>query len=109
MKTDKDKIMEIFKTLISINTTTPPGNTYRSYVDAISPFFKEMDYDLEEVIVPDELIKTIPALLEGPRINLVANKKFNRKRILLFVGTWMLCLLLMKVLKNGDFLPLKPQ
>ena len=83
---DKDKIMEIFKTLISINTTTPPGNTYRSYVDAISPFFKEMDYNLEEVIVPDELIKKIPAPLKGPRINLVAKKKFNQKKDITFCG-----------------------
>ena len=79
--------MKIFKTLISINTTTPPGNTYRSYVDAISPFFKEMDYNLEEVILPDEVIKQIPAPLKGPRINLVAKKKFNHKNNLHFVQT----------------------
>lgn len=83
---DKDKIMKIFKTLISINTTTPPGNTYRSYVDAISPFFKEMDYNLEEVILPDEVIKQIPAPLKGPRINLVAKKKFNQKKDITFCG-----------------------
>ncbi|MFX1323926.1 MAG: M20 family metallopeptidase [Promethearchaeota archaeon] len=83
---DKDKIMEILNSLIKIDTTVPPGNTYREYVDAISPFFNNLGYNLEEVIIPEDLIKGIPILLEGPRINLVATKEYGREKDITFCG-----------------------
>jgi len=85
-KIDRNKIMEMFRSLIGINTTTPPGNTYRQYVDTISPYFKNLDYELEEVIVPNELIEQIPAPLEGPRVNLIAKKDYGQKREITFCG-----------------------
>lgn len=56
---DKERIMDLMRSLISIDTSVPPGNSYRMYVDTISPYFKELKYDLEEVIVPEELINQI--------------------------------------------------
>ena len=81
-----EKIMEIMRILISIDTTVPPGNSYRKYVNALSPYFKELGYNLEEVIIPEELIKQIPLPLEGPRINLVATKEFGQKKDITFCG-----------------------
>ena len=81
-----EKIMRIMKTLISIDTSIPPGNTYRQYIDAISPYFKNLGYNLEEVIVPEELIKQIPYPLEGIRINLVATKDFKQDKDISFYG-----------------------
>ena len=78
---EKDRIIGIIRTLVNINTAVPPGNSYREYVDAISPFFKDLDFCLEEVIVPEECIKQIPYPLEGPRINLIATKEFGKKKI----------------------------
>jgi len=83
---DSDKIMEVMKTLINIDTTVPPANTYREYVDAISPYFKELGYSLEEVTVPEELVKQIPLPLEGPRVNLVATKDFGQQKEVCFYG-----------------------
>ncbi|MFW9906913.1 MAG: M20 family metallopeptidase, partial [Candidatus Thorarchaeota archaeon] len=83
---DRENIMELLRKLISIDTTVPPGNSYREYVDSISPYFKELDYKLEEVIVPDEHIKQIPSPLEGPRINLVATKEFGQEKYVTFCG-----------------------
>jgi succinyl-diaminopimelate desuccinylase len=83
---NKDVIMSMFQLLIGINTTTPPGNTYRKYVDAISPYFKNLKYELEEVIVPNELIEQIPSPLEGPRVNLVAKKNFGQAKEITFCG-----------------------
>ena len=57
---EREKIMELFTAVININTTIPPGENYQEVVDAIKPYFKEMGYDLEEVIVPEELVKEIP-------------------------------------------------
>ncbi|MFW9770629.1 MAG: hypothetical protein ACFFEO_00465, partial [Candidatus Thorarchaeota archaeon] len=71
---DEERIMQIMRQLIEIDTSVPPGNSYRDYVDALYPYFIELDFSLEEVKVPEELIKQIPYPLEGPRINLIAKK-----------------------------------
>ena len=83
---DKERIMDLMRSLISIDTSVPPGNSYRMYVDTISPYFKQLKYDLEEVIVPEELINQILLPLEGPRINLVATKEFGIKKNITFCG-----------------------
>ncbi|MFW9826883.1 MAG: M20 family metallopeptidase [Candidatus Thorarchaeota archaeon] len=83
---DKEEIMEIMRKLIKINTTVPPGNNYREYVDAISPYFKDLGYNLKEVIVPEDLIEKIPFPLEGKRINLIATKEFNQDKDITFCG-----------------------
>lgn len=83
---DKDKLMETLNSLIQIDTTVPPGNTYREYVDAISPFFNNLGYNLEEVIIPEDSINEIPIPLEGPRINLVASKEYGREKNITFCG-----------------------
>lgn len=83
---DRDKVLEMFQDLINIDTTNPPGNTYRNYVDVISPYFKNLNYDLEEIIVPYELIEQIPYPLEGSRVNLVARKNFGQIKDITFCG-----------------------
>ncbi len=83
---DREKIMELMQTLVSIDTTVPPGNSYREYVDAVSPYFKEIGYSLEEVIVPEKYIEQIPFPLQGPRINLVATKEFGQEKYITFCG-----------------------
>ena len=82
----RHQIMDIMTKLVGVDTTVPPGNTYREYVDLISPYFKKLGYSLEEVIMPDELVKQIPYPLEGPRVNLVATKDFGQKKFVCFYG-----------------------
>lgn len=83
---DREKVMSVIRTFINIDTTVPPGNAYRQYVDALIPFFRNLGYSLEEVVVPEELVKLIPYPLEGPRINLVATKSFGRNKDVSFYG-----------------------
>jgi succinyl-diaminopimelate desuccinylase len=83
---ERDHIMEIMKNLIEIDTTVPPGNTYREYVDTISPYFKNLDFSLEEVIVPEDLVKQTPEPLVGPRINLIVTKNYNQDKDITFYG-----------------------
>jgi succinyl-diaminopimelate desuccinylase len=83
---DKEKIVEILSSLIRIDTTVPPGNSYRDYVGEISPFFNNLGYGLEEVIIPEDIIAKIPLPLEGPRINLVATKEFGQEKYVTFCG-----------------------
>jgi succinyl-diaminopimelate desuccinylase len=83
---DDKTIMDIMKTLVNIDTTVPPANTYRKYVDAISPYFKNLGFFLEEVILPEEVVKKIQYPIEGPRINLVATKDYGQDKIVSFYG-----------------------
>ena len=83
---DREKVMSVMRTFINIDTSVPPGNAYRQYVDALIPFFRNLSYSLEEVVVPEELVKQIPYPLEGPRINLVATKNFGRDKDVSFYG-----------------------
>ncbi len=83
---DREKVMSVMRTFINIDTTVPPGKAYRQYVDALIPFFRNLGYSLEEVVVPEELVKLIPYPLEGPRINLVATKSFGRDKDVSFYG-----------------------
>ncbi|MHA1527333.1 MAG: M20/M25/M40 family metallo-hydrolase, partial [Promethearchaeota archaeon] len=62
---DQDRIMDLMKLVIGVDTTAPPGDSYREYVDKISPYFSELGYKLEEEVVPEELVKEIPYPLEG--------------------------------------------
>ncbi|MFX1461118.1 MAG: M20/M25/M40 family metallo-hydrolase, partial [Promethearchaeota archaeon] len=82
----EERIMDIMKKVIKIDTSVPPGNTYRKYVDTISPYFIELDFTLEEIIIPEKLIQQIPYPLEGPRINLVATKDYNQDKWITFYG-----------------------
>jgi succinyl-diaminopimelate desuccinylase len=79
-------IMELLTKLINIDTTVPPGRSYREYVNAISPYFKNLGYSLEEVEIPNNLIEQIPFNLEGPRINLVATKEYGKEKYITFYG-----------------------
>ncbi|MFX0152996.1 MAG: M20 family metallopeptidase [Candidatus Hodarchaeota archaeon] len=83
---ESEYIMEIMKKLIGVDTTVPPGNTYREYIEIISPYFENLSFSLEEVIVPADLVKEIPYPLEGPRINLVASKNYDVDKNITFYG-----------------------
>ncbi|TFG06352.1 MAG: M20 family peptidase [Promethearchaeota archaeon] len=83
---DPEEVMDLMKALICIDTSVPPGKNYRQYINTISPFFKELGYSLEEVIVPEELVEQIPLPLEGPRVNLVATKDFGQDKYVTFYG-----------------------
>jgi succinyl-diaminopimelate desuccinylase len=75
----RDRIINLLRDLIKIPTVVPPGNNYADLVDFVEPLFKNLGFNTERVIVPDEHIKAIPYPLEGPRINLVATREHGKK------------------------------
>ena len=112
---DTNLLMDLMKNLISINTVVPPGKSYREYVDMISPYFQDLNYSLEEVMVPKELVQEIPHELIGPRVNLVAKRDFGQKEWVSFyghmdvvpapndgVGKWQSPPFEAKILENGE-------
>ncbi|MGV9199271.1 MAG: hypothetical protein ACOC4M_10665 [Promethearchaeia archaeon] len=61
-----ERVMDVLKTLINIDTTVPPADNYRECVDAIKPYFEDLGYECEEVIMPNELVEQIPYPINGP-------------------------------------------
>lgn len=81
---DPEKVMELMRAVINIDTTVPPGNSYQRFVDAISPYFQDLGFTLEQVVMPEELVKQMPYPLKGPRVNLVATKGYGQKHNITF-------------------------
>jgi succinyl-diaminopimelate desuccinylase len=70
-----ERILEHFRTVISVDTSVPPGKNYDTLVDAVEPHFTALGFQTERVIIPAELLASIPLPLEGPRVNLVATRQ----------------------------------
>ncbi len=81
-----EKVMEIMRNLIKIDTSVPPGNTYREYLDVISPYFEKLGFELEEVLVPKDIVDKWDVSLIGPRVNLVASKNYGQDEDITFYG-----------------------
>ena len=79
-KIDEKRIVSIMNELISINTSVPPGKNYDKFVNTLVPYFKNLGFSLEKVIVPPSKIKEIPLPLEGERVNLVAFKDLGKSQ-----------------------------
>lgn len=71
--------LEVFKDLISIDTTVPPGLNYDKAIDYLEPLFKELGFDTRRVIIPAEHAEG----REG-RINLVCHRRETGKPRLIF-------------------------
>ncbi len=69
-----DEILERFQSVISVNTTVPPGLNYDLLLDRIEPEFQQLGFETERVVIPQELVDQIPLPLSGPRVNLVARR-----------------------------------
>ncbi|MEX2724844.1 MAG: M20 family metallopeptidase [Candidatus Freyarchaeota archaeon] len=75
-----DEAVDVLKDLIKIKTVVPPGNNYEEIVKYLEPQFSRIGFETERVTVPEEMVKRIPAPLEGPRVNLVAKKVFGEDK-----------------------------
>ena len=75
----QERIAKLLSELIQVPTVVPPGNNYEEFVDLVEPIFKKMGFKTERVVIPEELTKTIPYLIEGPRVNLVASRDYGQK------------------------------
>nr|MDO8083147.1 ArgE/DapE family deacylase [Candidatus Freyarchaeota archaeon] len=73
----RDEGIHLLKELIKIKTVVPPGNNYEEIVSFLEPQFSELGFKTDRVTVPENKVKEIPLPLEGPRVNLVANKRIG--------------------------------
>ncbi len=82
--TKEERILELYKTLIGVDTTVPPGKNYDTLLDLIEPEFQRLGFTTERVTIPDELVATIPLPLEGPRQNLVATRSHGKDPVTIY-------------------------
>jgi succinyl-diaminopimelate desuccinylase len=75
----RHQIITLLQNLIQIPTIVPPGNNYEDMVDFLEPHFQKLGFETERVIIPEKHTQTIPHPIEGPRVNLVARRNFDRK------------------------------
>lgn len=82
--TKEERILELYKKLIGVDTTVPPGKNYDTLLDLIEPEFQRLGFTTERVTIPDELVATIPLPLEGPRQNLVATRSHGKDPVTIY-------------------------
>lgn len=73
----EDRLLELFRNIVGVDTTVPPGRNYGKLVSYLESEFRKLDFNTERVVVPEEEWKQIPYPLEGERINLVAKKSYE--------------------------------
>lgn len=72
-----ERILEHMRAVIAVDTSVPPGLNYDVFMDVVEPRFQALGFTTERVVIPQELVDTIPLPLQGPRVNLVATRKSN--------------------------------
>ncbi len=80
------EIVDFIDQLVRVNTTVPPGDCYGEFIGVVSPRLEKLGFQLQVVVVPDELIKTAFPPLTGPRPNLVAMKDYGMDHTITFYG-----------------------
>jgi len=80
----EDRLIEIFRNVIGIDTTVPPGLNYDKIVKYLEMEFKKLDFSCERVLVPEKEWKQIPYPLKGDRINLVAKQGNTGKPVSIY-------------------------
>lgn len=72
--TKEEQILAMYREVVAIDTSVPPGRNYDTLVDLLEPRFQALGFTTERVIIPEALLADIPLPLAGPRVNLVATR-----------------------------------
>ena len=78
------RLIEIFRNVIGIDTTVPPGLNYDKIVKYLEMEFRKLGFSCERVLVPEKEWKQIPYPLKGDRINLVAKQGNTGKPVSIY-------------------------
>ncbi|TVR73925.1 MAG: M20 family peptidase [Sphaerobacteraceae bacterium] len=78
------KLLERYKTVIGVDTSVPPGDTYEELIDKLEPEFQRLGFKTERVTIPESEYAHIPLPLKGPRTNLVATRSTGKEPITIY-------------------------
>lgn len=82
--TKGERILELFRLVIGVDTAVPPGRNYDTLVGLLEPEFQRLGFSTERVLVPEERWRGIPLPLDGPRVNLVATRPAGKEPISIY-------------------------
>ena len=80
----EERLIEVFRNIVGIDTTVPPGCNYDKLVAYLETELKKWGFSTERVLVPEEEWRKIPYPLEGDRINLVARKGTGKTPVTIY-------------------------
>jgi len=68
------EVLEVLRDLVSFETVAPPGNNYHEIVDYLIPIFRDLGFETEKVVMPQDVFdqRCGVAGLAGDRVNLRA-------------------------------------
>ncbi len=78
------RLLEHYKTVIGVDTSVPPGETYEDLIDKLEPEFQRLGFQTERVTIPESEYAHIPLPLKGPRTNLVATRSHGKEPITIY-------------------------
>ncbi len=80
---NEDKIVNLLRDLIRIPTYVPPGINYEKIIDFIAPKIEGLGFTCTKHFMPEDIFlekqKSTNQLLDGPRVNLQAEKRTGKK------------------------------
>jgi succinyl-diaminopimelate desuccinylase len=84
VEANESKLLERYKTVIGVDTSVPPGDTYEELIDKLEPEFKRLGFETERVTIPESEYAHIPLPLKGPRTNLVATRSHGKEPVTIY-------------------------
>jgi succinyl-diaminopimelate desuccinylase len=80
----EERILELYREVIGVDTSVPPGRNYDTLVSLLEPRFAKLGFTNERVVIPDELLANIPLPLDGPRVNLVSTRSHGKEPVTIY-------------------------
>lgn len=78
------KLLERYKTVIGVDTSVPPADTYEELIDKLEPEFERLGFKTERITIPEAEYAHIPLPLKGPRTNLVATRSHGKDPVTIY-------------------------
>lgn len=81
---DKAYLLDLLRDIIGFKTIAPPGSHYQEVVDYLVPVFRDMGFETEVLVMPEEVFmaKCDDPRLVGGRVNLIAKMDAGAEKTL---------------------------
>jgi succinyl-diaminopimelate desuccinylase len=81
---DKAHLLDLLRDIIGFETIAPPGSHYQEVVDYLVPVFRDMGFETEVLVMPEEVFmaKCDDLRLVGGRVNLIAKMDAGAEKTL---------------------------
>ncbi len=84
LRPDTAYILDLLRAIVGFETVAPPGSHYQEIVDYLVPVFRDMGFETEVLVMPEEVFtaKCDDRQLVGDRVNLMAKMDAGAEKTL---------------------------